>query len=239
MAIGSDELLDQRAAPAGRRPRRFLLGAAAAAAVVFIGFSQTYYLKALFGTPALALLVHLHGIVMTLWFAILLVQVLLVARGDVRTHRRLGKAGAVVAALVVAVGIATAINAARLGVTPGPPPLVFLAIPLGDMVLFALLAGLGLAWRARPDVHKRLMLMASLGILTAAIARLPIPGGLPAFFAATDVLILAVVAVDTVRHRRLHPAFGWGFAAVLASQVGRFLVAGTPEWTRFATWLVS
>jgi hypothetical protein len=37
----------------------------------------------------------------------------------------------------------------------------------------------------------------------------------------------------------LHPAFGWGFLFIVGSQVFRFWLAGTPQWMRFATWLVS
>jgi preprotein translocase subunit SecY len=87
------------------------------------------------------------------------------------------------------------------------------------------------------------MLIASLGILTAAIARVPLDflqaGGLPAFFAATDVLILVFVAVDTFRNRRLHPAMIAGVLVIVGSQAARFLIAGTPQWTQFARWLIT
>lgn len=210
--------------------------------VVFAGFARTYFLKGLFGTPALTSLVHLHGIVMTAWFVLFVVQVRLVAVRRVGLHRRLGLAGGVVAVLVVAVGTVTAITAARLGRSPGPPPLVFLTIPLGDMVIFAVLVALGLAYRNRGDVHKRWMLLASLSMLTAAYARIPLDlvrdGGLPFYFALTDITIVACVMADTWRHRRLHPAFGWGVALIVVSQVVRFAVAGTPQWQSFAAWLV-
>jgi hypothetical protein len=205
-----------------------------------VGFAKTYYLKGLFGSASLSGLVHAHGLVMTLWFGTLMAQALLVSSGNVRMHRKLGLFGAGVAVLVLVVGTATAIAAARNGATPGPPPLVFLAIPLGDMVVFAILVGLGFAYRQRGDFHKRFMICASLGILTAAIARIPLPGAsLPLFFGLTDLLILAVVAVDTFNNRRLHPAFAVGFGLVLLSQVGRFLIAGTAQWMEFARWLTS
>jgi hypothetical protein len=209
---------------------------------MFTGFARTYYLKGAFGTPDLSMLKHAHGLVMTAWFTLFLVQVRLVATGRTAVHRRLGIAGGVVAALVVIVGTATALVAAKNGATPGPPPLVFLAIPLGDMIVFLTLVSAAILYRKRSDYHKRLMLLASLGILTAAIARIPLDflhaGGLPAFFGATDLLILAFVAFDSVRSRRLHPAFLAGTVFILASQAGRFLIAGTPQWTSFARWLI-
>jgi hypothetical protein len=170
------------------------------------------------------------------------VVVRLVATGRTRIHRKLGVAGAVVAALVVIVGTTTALVAAKNGATPGPPPLVFLAIPLGDMVVFLALISAAILYRKRADFHKRLMLLGSLSILTAAIARIPLDflqaGGLPAFFGATDLLILAFVAADTVKNRRLHPAMIAGVLVIVGSQVARFLIAGTPQWTSFARWLV-
>ncbi|MEO7743928.1 MAG: hypothetical protein ABIR98_13400 [Usitatibacter sp.] len=239
MATGSDEILEQSAPgfrPAPRK-RLFIWGAAVALIVVLFGFARTYYLKGFFEDRGLSTLVHVHGLVMTLWFGTLLAQVLLVETGNVATHRRVGIFGVIVAVMVLVVGTVTALAAARNGVTPGPPPLVFLAIPLGDMVVFAILIALGVAYRRRGDFHKRYMLMASLAILTAAIARLPVPGGLPAFFALTDLIIIGFVIADTVSGRRLHPAFAIGLAIVIASQIGRFLLAGTQEWLRFARWI--
>ena len=64
-----------------------------------------------------------------------------------------------------------------------------------------------------------------------------IPGGLPAFFLATDLILIAIVATDTRNNRRLHPAFAVGLGVVIASQVARFLVAGTSQWLAFAGWL--
>lgn len=213
-----------------------------AALVVFSGFARSYFLKDFFGTPALPGLVHFHGLVMSSWFLLLVVQTQLVEAHRVDVHRRLGIGGAVLALVVVVVGVITAISAARRGVSHGAPPLVFLAIPLGDMLVFSVLVSLGLSFRRRsPASHKRLMLLASLGILNAAFARLPLSliqsVGPLAFFGLTDLCVLTCVAIDTVRHRRLHPAFGWGAAFIIATHPLRLLLAGTPAWMQFATWL--
>jgi hypothetical protein len=72
-------------------------------------------------------LVHAHGLVMTLWIVLFLTQVSLVAARRVDLHRRLGMAGALLAAIVVIVGIATARQARR---RPGRRRCV-LAIPIG------------------------------------------------------------------------------------------------------------
>jgi len=231
-----------------RRPanRPFYTWAALAAAlVVFAGFARTFYLNGMLAHFPLTGLLVFHGLVMTSWFVLFFVQVRLVASRRTDLHRRVGPYGAVLAALVLIVGTTTAIVAAKAGHSPpgAPPALVFLAIPLGDMLLFAGVVGAALWLRRRPEYHKRLMLVATLGILPAAISRIPIDAlqsaGLPAFFGVADILILGCLVADTIRHRRLHPAFGWGFGFVVLTQVGRFLLAGTPQWMVFARWLTS
>jgi hypothetical protein len=109
------------------------------------------------------------------------------------------------------------------------------------MGVFATVVTLGVLYRRRRDFHKRYMLMASLGILTAAIARVQFlqAGGLPLFFGITDLIIIGFVLTDTVGKRRLHPAFLVSLVVVIGSQVARFLIAGTPAWQEFARWLTS
>jgi hypothetical protein len=211
--------------------------------IILAGFARTYYLKAYFGDPALpGLLVHMHGIVMTSWVVLFVTQVSLVAARRTRVHQRLGVLGAVLAALVLLVGTLTAIAAAARGATPGPPALQFLVIPLGDLLVFALLVGTALYFRRRLDLHKRLMLLAAVNLLTPAIARIPFhfieTGGPLVFFGLTDLCVLACVVFDSIRHRRLHPAFLWGTILIVASQPLRLMLAGTDIWMRFATWLV-
>ena len=209
---------------------------------IFAGFAPTYYLKGAFGTPELTGFKHVHGVVMTAWFVFFLVQVRLVATGRTLIHRRLGVAGVLLAALVVGVGVPLGIAAARAGLAPaGLPPLVFLVLPLGDMATFAILVTAAIALRKRSDWHKRLMLLATLTMLLPAVARLPVvtDGGVLVFFGLVDLLIVACIAYDTVKNRRLHPAFGFGLVFVVVAQFGRLALSQTAAWMGFAKWLVS
>src|SRR5262245_42118285 len=93
-----------------RRERLFHTAMLAAAVItVFAGFARTYYLKLYFGTPSLTPLLHLHGIVFTSWLVLLLTQTALVSANRTGTHRRLGMVGALIATLMVLVGVVTAI----------------------------------------------------------------------------------------------------------------------------------
>lgn len=235
--------MTSKIAGAGRDRGMYTWAAVGAALLVLIGFARTYYLKGLFGGQALSTLVHVHGAVMTVWVLLFITQVRLVAARRVDIHRRLGLFGAVWAGLMVVIGFVTAVVAARNGVSPGPPPLVFLAIPLFDIAIFGLLVATGIWFRKRADIHRRLMLLSCLGLLPAAIARIPLgfiaTGGPLVFFGLTDLCILACVVYDSVRNRRLHPAFGWGTVLIIGSQVVRLMMMGTAAWMTFATWLVS
>jgi hypothetical protein len=236
-----------RSAPPGRRTGGSLYAwfAAAAALIIFAGFARTFYLRSVSGAPPLSTLLIVHGIVMTLWVVLFVAQVRLVATARIALHRRMGFVGLVVAVLVIIVGVAAAVDAGRRGASPaeGVPPLVFMAIPLFDMPVFAVLVGVALWKRNQPDIHKRLMLLATLGLLTPGIARIPLAviqqGGPPVFFGLGLLVVLACVAIDTVRYRRLHPAFLWGSALILAMLPLRLLVAQSAAWAQFARWLVS
>ena len=225
--------------------RLYILAAILTPLIVFAGFARTYYLKPFFNVPDLAgRIVHLHGLVMTAWVLLFVTQVSLVATRRTKIHMRLGILGAVLAALVVVVGVLTALYAAARAIPTitDPPPLSFLIIPLGDMLIFSILIGLALYFRRKLDVHKRLMLLAGINLLTPAIARIPldfiINGGPLVFFGLTDLCLLACVAFDIIKHRRLHPVFLWGSIFIIAMQPLRLLLAGTNAWINFASALV-
>jgi hypothetical protein len=144
---------------------------------------------------------------------------------------------------MVLVGCATAIVRAKVvEVPPGTPsPLIFLTIPLGDMLVFACLVGAGFYFRRRVDVHKRLMLLATVSILPAATARLPFAFiqqvGPLAFFGLADLLIVACLLYDLVARGRPHRATVWGGLLIVVSHPLRLVVGETQAWLAFATWL--
>jgi len=251
-AAGKDRQLHIGAA--GRDRRLYIAAAVFIPIIVLIGFARSYYLKGFFGNPPLpSVLVHVHGIVMTSWVILFVTQVTLVAARRTRVHRRLGVLGAVLAATLVSVGSATAISSAARNVSlaraapdgshPGLGALRFLVIPLFDMAIFAILAGTALYFRRHMDLHKRLMLLATLSVLSAAIARIPLhfiaTGGPLVFLGLTDLCIVGCVLYDTVKNRRLHPAFLWGTLLVIASQPLRIMLGGTDAWLKFSQWLIS
>src|SRR5690606_8463816 len=92
---------------------------------------------------------------------------------------------------------------------PMIPPLTFLAVPLLDVPVFALLIGGALAFRRTPQTHKRLMLIAMIGMMSPAIGRIPLPPpfvGPVAIFGVPDLFLLALIMFDLMTLGRVHRA---------------------------------
>jgi uncharacterized membrane protein YozB (DUF420 family) len=225
------------------RDRWFFTGMAVAAALtVFVGFARTYYLRNVFGASELPTLVHVHGVVATCWILLFLTQASLIASRRTHIHRRLGVAGAVLAVVMVVVGYLTAIEGARRGVTPpgGPPPMAFLSVPLGTILAFAVLAAAGISQRRRSETHKRLMLLATIAVLTPALARigrLVGTDGPPIAIGGTCAFVLVCMLYDRLAHGRVHPAFLWGGILLMLSLPARFAIGATDAWRPVAEWL--
>ena len=209
--IPVSEVVDRRQA----ERRMFLLLAFVFPLVVLTGFGRTYYLKGLFHSPAVpSTLVHLHGLLMTAWIILFVTQVGLISSRRVQTHRQLGLAGALLGAILIPVGLLTAIAAANNGspnAPPNIPPRVFMIVPFADMVLFAIFFGGAVYYRRQPANHKRLILLTVLNFFPPAIARLPLAfvaaGGPLVFFGLPDLAAIALLIADTRKNGRLNRVF--------------------------------
>jgi hypothetical protein len=211
---------------------------------VFAGFAPTYYLRFLAGGPRATLsggpfttLVHVHGALFTTWVLLFIVQTTLIASRRVAVHRRLGVAGAVLAAAMVVAGTSTAIATAARGSAPaGIDPLAFLVIPLFDMALFATFVSAALLRRRDKEAHKRLMLLAYISIVVAAVARLPgvLPLGPLVFFGLGFLFVVAAAIYDFVSRGKVHKVYLWGGALIAVSVPVRLAISSTRAWRAFA-----
>ncbi len=228
-------------------PRRsfYVWLAAALGAILVLGFARTYYLKVVFGTPSLTWLVHLHGLLLTVWFALFFVQSRFIASHRVDLHRRFGIFGGFLAASIIFVGIPTLV---RFVTAPQSDPEAH-ALQMGifgvDSVIFTLFAGFvaaALLLRRRPEAHKRLMLLATLSLVWPPMSRIPITFISDSFVISlllTDLCVVACIILDTLRHRRLNPVLAWGGGLNIAAlHLAQFGVA-TDWWMSFAGRLLS
>jgi len=214
------------------------------ALTTFAGFAPTFYLRSLFGAPVsltglttITPVVMAHGLVFTAWVVLFVVQTSLIASRNVAMHRKLGVGGIVLAAVMVAVGLPTAFAAAARGSAPaGMEPLVFLVVPVFDLMIFAAFFVAAVARRREKEVHKRLMLLAYCSIIPAAVGRIPGvvalgPGGL---FGLAFLPAVAGAIYDRWSRGRVTPIYWWGIAILYLSIPGRLAVSATPAWHAFA-----
>jgi hypothetical protein len=248
-----------RVRPARDAARWFYVWMAGACALIaFGGFAPTYWLQLSPGTFVGSPLLHLHGLLFSAWPLFLLVQTTFAARGRVDRHRAWGLLGVSLATAMVFVGfaVANAVLATRLTAGFGDRARAFHIASTSMITLFAVFVFAAVAYVRRPEIHKRLMLLATISMIVPAIARLffavavGIGPGLrpgigpprtvesvmiPALIA--DALILAGVIYDVRTRGRPHPVYLIGGALMVAVQVLRVPLSTTPAWYAIADFL--
>lgn len=227
--------------------RIFGITAAAVVIAVLVGFGPTFYLKPFFNSPPVARsIIYVHAFVMAAWVILFTVQVYFISSKKIKLHQKLGYAGIVLAVLVFATGLMVTIAAAKYGTAATPaniPPLEFMIVPFGDMIVFAILFGAAVYYRRNSPNHKRLMLLTMMNFLPPAIARFP--GGLtndygPLWFYGVPTLItIALIALDTWYNRKLNKVFLFAGIFLIAAMWIRLPLSSTGGWLSFAQWLVS
>ena len=216
--------------------------------LVFLGFAPSFYLRGVVPpyprpNPTLPPSVILHGTVFTTWMALIVAQTQLIGARKHAVHMQLGKAGMLFAILMIPIMYLTAVwQVARANQPPFTDPLTWTIVPLVVIIPFAVLVWSG--WRNRRDAqtHKRLMLIAMIGLLAPSFGRMPWPPEaiLPVVLIGSLLVYLAPLATwDMATRRRLHPATIGGGAALIGSWILRFTIWRTAAWLAFAGWAAS
>jgi hypothetical protein len=211
-------------------------------ASVVLGFSRTYFLAGMVNAPLPNALVHVHGAVFSLWMVLFLTQTALISARRVAWHRTLGIFAFCLTPVMIALGIITAIDGLRRGVSIGPlGSAPALSIALLGMVIFPIL--IWASWRARrrPDVHKRLIFLATLSLVEAGFGRFPWRSlGLTPAVGAQGMVVLFVlilVGYDLFSLRRVHRATMWAAPLTVAFSVLAVPIGMTPVWQAFTGFL--
>lgn len=239
--------------------RFYVRMAAICLAVAVVGFAPTYWIPMARGTLRVAPLTHVHAALFYGWLVLFLGQTALAASGRLVRHQTLGVAGVAVATAMCLVGIGTAMNSVRVQDAAGFGDAArrFSIVPLTGAAAFALLFGLALLNLRNTEIHKRLMVVATVSLLQAAVGRwflillAPRPQGAagalgPPPVAVTimpalviDLLIVAAMIHDKRTTGRVHPAYWIAGGAVLAVQVLRVPLSATGAWMAVANWILA
>jgi FtsH-binding integral membrane protein len=203
------------------------------AVFIIFGFAQ-FALRGFVDPVAAPRWVHLHGVAMLAWLALLVVQPTLEARGNLGLHRRLGWVGAALATLIAVLGVYTGL--ASLVLNRFPPfftPPYFLALTFVEAVTFGLVVMAAIRKRADTEWHRRLMIGATIVILEPALGRLlPMPLMVGWSDIPVGLIQLAVVAIIALHDRRtfgrVHPATKAVALLVIAVRVAIYLLSLAP-----------
>lgn len=258
--IGAD-VAEQSASTRSERLRRthFYLWLAIACATVAIGgFMGTYWLQLPAGTFRGPAILHVHGALCTAWVVFLISQSSLITRGKVRNHREWGLFGISLASVLTVVATIVAVTAMndRIGAGYGEMARPFLIVPLSAIGLFAGFTAAAIANVKRPEWHRRLMIVGTVGLIEAAAARVFFllatgggpgmrPGVLPpqpvSVAAAPAFLLELIIVAGMIRDwkamGRVHPAWIWGAAVITSVEIVMPAVSQSQAWLSFASWL--
>jgi hypothetical protein len=206
------------------------------AVITVFGFSFTINSNLLHPAKPRPVLLWFHAAAFSAWVVLFIVQSALIRTRNVRLHRALGVLGAVLGGIMVPLGIATSVIMGRFHIhqlheaaTGYEAPLIS---PFYDMAAFGILLGLAIYWRRTPDLHRRLMLMATCGLTTAAIARFPILAIQNDYnYVCVDSLILLGVFRDLILDRRVHKAYLYAVPILAVSQsLMMYVFLNAPPW---------
>lgn len=208
------------------------------AAVVVYGFSHTIDQNLIHAVPVRPWILYLHAAVFSGWVAFFIAQSALVRVHKVSVHRTLGWFGVALGSAMPVLGVSTAIIMARFIIThfheQGAAP--FLAIQFYDMTAFTVCFSLAVLWRKKPEYHRRLILIATCVLTSAAFARFP-GMGLPMLGwvdVCVDSLIVLGVMRDLIVNRRIHRVYLYALPVLIVVQTTALHLyrAAPPEWLR-------
>ena len=211
-------------------------------AMVARGFWPSYVGPLVRGGVQRFWVIHLHGAVFAGWMVLFLIQAALIAGGETAVHRRIGNVlGIAYGVLVLALGLTVSFVAPVLHVRAGEWTVDraagFLIYPLVDMVLWAGFFSAAIAYRKKPELHKRLILAATVALAFAGASRMNIQKPL-LFLVLWLSPLLGAMALDLFVRRRVHPVH-WISLAVLCVAFVRIFFEHSAPWLRIGRALLA
>ncbi|MGY6523085.1 MAG: hypothetical protein ACXIUD_15235 [Mongoliitalea sp.] len=218
--------------------------------VVLLGFGPRFYLRPFFEQPrhlkmdTLPIKFMLHGILMTLWYVLLVVQSALVNTKNIQLHKRLGWGLGVIAILAVISAIPV-----MMGFAPRMVELGFLNVDNPDrvwfqniqwtndifaLITFSIMVTIGFLNRTNKGLHRTMMLFASMAFTGPATGRL-MEWSSPSLFIEGTVTVyfmfpVAVLIHDWFKARKIPVYTLWGFLALTLSMILTFALPSTEFW---------
>lgn len=203
------------------------------AAIVVAGFKRTVNANLFHPAVPRPFILWIHGAAFAGWVIFFICQSTLVRIRKLSWHRSIGWFGAGLATVMVPLGIATAIIMARFDTVQlhQSGAGAFLSIPFYDMIAFGVSIALAIYWRMKPELHRRLIFIATCGLMDAAFGRFDYLFDHNLFFPCLDLLILLGVARDLLVDRRVHKAYLFALPLLIVGQsLAVYMWRSNPSW---------
>ena len=213
------------------------------AMMAVIGFWPTYLQPLLTGVSEAGQVIHFHATVYFGWLALFMVQAWFAASGRLALHMKVGRVGMIYGCAMILVGLLVTFSqfADRVAAGDLAQAQSRLLYPFTDMLIFPAFFGAAIAYRRKPEIHKRWMIVASTYLLVAAVLRMPIigsPRSQAIFIGLWITPIALAMAHDYFKQRLIHPVYLIGIAALAASGY-RDAIRETGMWWVFTEWLAT
>jgi FtsH-binding integral membrane protein len=211
------------------------------ATLVVWGFSRTVNDNLFHAAPPRPFLLWIHGTAFASWVAFFIAQSTFVRVHKVSWHRFFGWFGAGLATVMVPLGTAIAIIMARFDTVQlyQSDADAFLAVPFYDMIAFGVIIALAIYWRRRTEFHRRLMFVATCGLMDAPVARFDFLFNHNLFYVCLDLLIVLGVVRDLVVDRRVHKVYRYVLPALIAGQsLSIYVWRINPPWWHTITHVI-
>ena len=187
--------------------------------------------------------VHVHAVSSMGWIGFCVLQSTLVFRNNLGLHRKIGWLGAGLACWMVLVGL----TLGYLGLEAGRVPPIFtpaslLALNWMNILTFGGLSYAAIHHRKQTEWHRRLMLCGMICLMAPALGRILIMLGVRThlnFVLLILAWVLVAMSFDLITRRRVHPAYYWGFGAIIFMGMAIALLPAFPPFEAFASAIVA
>ncbi len=208
------------------------------AAIVVDGFKRTVNENLFHPAIPRPFILWIHASAFTAWVIFFILQSSLVRVHRVSWHRSIGWFGAGLATVMVPLGVTTAIVMARFDTVQlhAKDAGAFLSIPFYDMLAFGVCIALAIYWRTKPEVHRRLIFIATCGLMDAALGRFAYLFDNNLFYPCLDLLIVLGVARDLLVERRVHKVYLYAAPLLIVGQsLSVYMWRSNPAWWQSIT----
>lgn len=233
--------------PHRKRSRYFLFASCLALVVAFVGFFKTFFLPSVRGTFSAPAVIYIHGGFLFLWTTVLVIQSTLIRFKRIKIHRQLGYLSLVLVPGVVISTMAAGVFVLKRDLALGLGQLAVSSLvgTFTTPLIFAVLVAAAIWYRRRPELHKRLMLLAMMAIVWPAFFRFR--HYFPAVahpevvfgFILPNTMVLVAILWEKLTIGRVHAVYLTAGLLLIAENFTELYLFDTNGWRVVGNWLAA